>query len=130
MRSSISAQSCASVPPAPAWMSTKAECESILPENMRWNSSLLDAARVALDVGDDGVGGVLVVFHLGQVEQFVGAVQAFGQLADAVDDLFQQRALAAQGLRAFGVVPDVGVFQLAVDFFQTLDLGVVVKDTP
>ena len=39
MRSSISAQSCASVPPAPAWMSTKALFASILPENMRWNSS-------------------------------------------------------------------------------------------
>ena len=105
-------------------------CESILPENMRWNSSLLDAARVALDVVDDRMRGVLVVFHLDQVEQLAGADQAFGQVADAVDGLVQQRALAAQRLRAFGVVPDVGVFQFAVDFFQTLDLGVVVKDTP
>ena len=74
--------------------------------------------------------GVLVVFHLGQVEQFAGAGQAVGQLADAVDDLLEQRALAAQGLRALGVVPDVGAFQLAVYFFETFDLGVVVKDTP
>jgi len=37
---------------------------------------------------------------------------------------------AMQRLRARGIVPDVRVFQLAVDFFQTLDFGVVVKDTP
>src|SRR5574337_924455 len=44
MRSSISAQSCASVPPAPAWISTKAFAASILPENIRWNSSLPTSA--------------------------------------------------------------------------------------
>src|SRR5688572_23594547 len=40
MRSSICAQSWASVPPAPAWMSRKALWESISPRNMRLNSSL------------------------------------------------------------------------------------------
>src|SRR6185436_10871948 len=40
MRNSICAQSWASVPPAPAWMSRKALCESISPRNMRLNSSL------------------------------------------------------------------------------------------
>src|SRR6187399_1024614 len=40
MRSSICAQSCASVPPAPAWISRNALCESISPRNMRLNSSL------------------------------------------------------------------------------------------
>jgi hypothetical protein len=91
---------------------------------------LLDAARIALDIVDDGLRGVLVVFHLDEFEQFVRAFQAFVQRADAVDGLVEQRAFAAQGLRACAVVPDVGVFQLAVDFFQTLVLGVVVKDTP
>src|SRR5215469_6523650 len=38
MRSSICAQSCASVPPAPAWMSRKALCTSISPWNMRLSS--------------------------------------------------------------------------------------------
>ena len=41
MRSSICAQSWASVPPAPAWMSRNALCESIWPGNMRLNSSCL-----------------------------------------------------------------------------------------
>ena len=39
-------------------------------------------------------------------------------------------AFAAQCLGAFGVVPDVGAFQLPVYFFETLDFAVVVKDTP
>jgi hypothetical protein len=39
MRRSISAQSWASVPPEPAWMSRKALEASISPENMRRNSS-------------------------------------------------------------------------------------------
>src|SRR5688572_59265 len=44
MRSSICAQSCASVPPAPAWISRKALCESISPRYMRLNSSLRTSA--------------------------------------------------------------------------------------
>src|SRR3546814_9081027 len=44
---------------------------------------LVDAARVTLDVGGDRVGGLLVVFGLDQVQQFVGAGQAFAELADA-----------------------------------------------
>jgi hypothetical protein len=91
---------------------------------------LVDAARITLDVLDDRVGGVLVVFQFDQLEQFARADEAFAQVADPVDRLVQQRTLAAQRLRAFGVVPDIGVFQFAVDFFQTLDLGVVVKETP
>jgi hypothetical protein len=47
-----------------------------------------------------------------------------------VHHLLERGALAAQGLRALGVVPDVGAFQLPVYFFQTFDLVVEVKDTP
>jgi hypothetical protein len=47
-----------------------------------------------------------------------------------VHHLLERRALAAEGLRAFGVVPDVGAFQLPVYFFKTFDLVVEVKDTP
>ena len=74
--------------------------------------------------------GVLVVLHLGQLQQLAGADQAIGQVADAVDGLVQQRPLAPQRLRAGGVVPDVGMFQFAFYFFQAFALGVVVKDTP
>jgi hypothetical protein len=49
---------------------------------------------------------------------------------DAVDDLVERRALLAQLLRALRMVPDVGIFELAADFFETLGLRLVVKDTP
>jgi len=52
------------------------------------------------------------------------------ELAEAVDGLVEQRAFAAEGLRARRVVPDVGAFEFAVYFFQALLAGVVVKDTP
>jgi hypothetical protein len=47
-----------------------------------------------------------------------------------VHHLFQGGALAAQVLGAFGVIPDVGLFQFAGYFDQAFVLGVVVKDTP
>jgi len=75
-------------------------------------------------------GGVLVLFALGQRQQFTRLAQAGGDAGNAADGLVQQRALAPQVLGALRIVPDIGVFQLAVDFFQTLTLGVVVKDTP
>ena len=85
---------------------------------------------MALDIGDDGVGGFLVVLGLDQVEQFVGAGEPFGKLADAGDGLVERGAFAAQGLRTLGVVPDIGILELALDFLQALDPGVVVKETP
>jgi hypothetical protein len=39
-------------------------------------------------------------------------------------------ALAAEVLGALGVVPDVRVFQLAVDLGQAISFLIVVKDTP
>jgi hypothetical protein len=91
---------------------------------------LVDAARIALDVLGDRVGGVLVVFQLDEVEQLVGSSQPLAQAADAVDGLVEQRAFASQRLGAFGIVPDIGAFQFPIDFFQAFDLGVVVKETP
>lgn len=91
---------------------------------------LVHLAGVALDVVDHRLRGGFVVLGLGQFEQFGGPDQAVGEAADAVDGLVQQRAFAAQGLRAFRIVPDVRMFQFAFYFFQALALGVVVKDTP
>ena len=56
--------------------------------------------------------------------------------ADAMDGLVEQlhpggpAGFAAQGLRTLGVVPDIGILELALDFLQALDPGVVVKETP
>jgi len=51
-------------------------------------------------------------------------------VVDRLDDLVERLLFAAQFLRAFGVVPDGGVFKGRVDFVQTQGFAVVVKDTP
>ena len=51
MRISIEAQSCASVPPAPAWMSMKQLFGSSGLENMRRNSQRRDALLQLFDIG-------------------------------------------------------------------------------
>jgi hypothetical protein len=81
-------------------------------------------------VGDNRLRGFLVALAFGQIEQFAGFTQAVFQAGNAVDVLFQAGTLAAQGLGVLGVVPDIRVFEFPVYFFQTLALGVVVKDTP
>jgi len=47
-----------------------------------------------------------------------------------VDDLFELGAFLAQVLGPLRVVPDGRTFQFATYFFETLSLGLVVKDTP
>jgi len=79
---------------------------------------------------DDVVDRAFVVFFDGHVEQLAGVGQAGGQFVQRLDDLRQRRALAAQLLGVFGLVPDGRIFKLAIDFDQTLMLLIVVKDTP
>jgi hypothetical protein len=85
---------------------------------------------IAIHVGHHRQRGVLVLLALGQLQQFCRLGQAIEHRGDAVDGLLEDGAFAAQALGPLGVVPDVGQFELAVYFFQTLLLGVVVKDTP
>jgi hypothetical protein len=91
---------------------------------------LFHALFVAIDIGNDRVGGVFVILGFDQLQQLAGSCKAVGERADAVDRLVEQGALAAQRLRPLRIVPDVGVFQLAFYFFQAFALGVVVKGTP
>jgi hypothetical protein len=52
------------------------------------------------------------------------------QHADSVYDALQPGALFSEALRFLGIVPDIGVFQLAQNFLEALALRVDVKDTP
>jgi hypothetical protein len=79
-----------------------------------------------LDVADGG----RIVLGLGQLQQLGGVRQRGAGGVELLEIGVQPRALAPQLLRPFGVVPDILLFQLADDFFQTLFLGVVVKETP
>jgi hypothetical protein len=51
-------------------------------------------------------------------------------LIQRFNDSFEGGTLFTQRLSAFRFVPYVRLFQLGVYFFQTLFLGIVVKDTP
>ena len=78
-----------------------------------------------------GAGGQLAVILEGaQILEFVRRHDGRKRGLDFLDDLRQQRTLAAQFLGVRRVVPDCRIFKLAIDFGQTLMLLIVVKDTP
>ena len=91
---------------------------------------LVDFLAEFLDILGDRNRGAFVAFGDGEVEQIAGFAQAVGQAADAADDAIELRAFLAQILRALRVVPDVGAFEFASDFFETFGLCLVVKETP
>ena len=77
-----------------------------------------------------GAVGAVFLDGDGHVEQVLAVSQTAGELVQGLDDLGQHGTLAAQCLGVLRLVPDVGVFQLAVDFDQAVMLVIVVKDTP
>lgn len=91
---------------------------------------LLEDLAQTLDFVGNVVDGALVVFLDRHVQQVAGVGQAAGQVVQGFHHLRQLGALAAEVLGVFGVVPDVGVFELAVYFDQAIMLLIVVKDTP
>ena len=76
------------------------------------------------------VKGFFVVSFYSQFQQTRNIFQPLFHLVEGVDNGFEGGTLFTQRLCAFGFVPDIRLFQLGVYFFQTLFLGVVVKDTP
>ncbi|TLD44612.1 MAG: hypothetical protein FAZ92_03162 [Accumulibacter sp.] len=69
----------------------------------------------AVDVGEDRVQRVVVAFIAGHGEQLAGVTQAIGDAVQRQHDIFQRALLAAEFLRALGVVPDLRVLQFARD---------------
>ncbi len=110
MRSSMDAQSCASVPPEPAWMSTKQLFGS---SRVGEHAAELQVCDERLDVPDvcgDALQAVVVVLGLRHFEQLAGIGDVLPDPAEAEHHAFQHFALASQILRALGVAPDGGVF--------------------
>jgi hypothetical protein len=64
------------------------------------------------------------------LQQFVGIAEPTGELVNQHDHLFQLTALLAQSLRTLGLIPDIGLFELALYLGETFRLALVVKDTP
>jgi hypothetical protein len=84
-----------------------------------------EAPQVPFDFGCRGG----VVFFDRKSEQFVRVPQPVADLVQPDDDLLQPRPLLAERLCALRFVPDVRLFQLALDLGQPLRLLFVVKDT-
>jgi hypothetical protein len=52
------------------------------------------------------------------------------ELDDGIYGALQPGALLAETLGLLGIVPDLGILQLALDFLEALALCIDVKDTP
>ena len=87
---------------------------------------MFDAADVFQCVIDGG----FIVFGFGQFDEVKGVLQALADFIKTVDDACQRGALLAEFGRFFGVVPDGGALQFALDFFEAFGFYGVVKDTP
>jgi len=81
-------------------------------------------------IAGHGLHHIRVIFLLGEIQQFMGLGKFGGETGQGADLGFQARALTPQFLGALGIVPDVGLLELALDFGQTMLLGIEVKDTP
>jgi len=86
----------------------------------------LEALRVTLDVARRA----LVSLGLRQLEELRGLGDTAAGAVDLADVAAQPRALAPELLGARRVGPDPGVLELAPDFLQSLELAVVLKETP
>ena len=53
-----------------------------------------------------------------------------GEACQRANLVLQTRSFAPQFLGALGIAPDVGLLEFALDFGQTMLLGIKVKDTP
>ena len=88
--------------------------------------ALVERVQIGLDRG----GGFLVLFLGRELQQLGRVVQTGAQRLQSAHLVLETSALLAECLRLIRIVPDLGIFELAVDFFQALALGVKVKDTP
>ena len=77
---------------------------------------VFDNGAHACGVSLDSFDGLVVALFAGELEQFGGAGEIFVELGQRQHDGFKRLLLAAQLLGAFGIVPDLGVFEFLVDF--------------
>ncbi len=90
---------------------------------------LADLLGQRLDVDFDRGQRSIVRVGARHFEQFRGIAQVSAQSREATDHILQRFFLAAQFLCAFGIVPDLGVFERLGNFGQALLFGIDVKDT-
>lgn len=74
--------------------------------------------------------GIGVILLNSQIEQVARVSATAVERFYRGNDNFQRGALSSQRLRFFRVIPDAGLSELQLDFFQTVFFYSVVKDTP
>ncbi len=110
MRSSISAQSCASVPPASAWIITTASPSSYSPLNSASSCSRSSSRPQRHDRRRDLVGEALV--HL---EQLARVVVLARQAVVALEPPREPSVLGRDGRRMLRLVPEAGLSELFLE---------------
>ena len=83
-----------------------------------------------LDVLTHGFNRVPVFFGHREFEKLGSIVDARGELVEAADDVVEELLFLAHFLSMLGIVPEIRVLNLAVDFFETARFAIDVKDTP
>ena len=103
-----SAQSCASAPPSPDWISQMTSLPSCSPVNRlrssSWSNSVPRATSDVLDLGGDRVVGLLA----GQLGEGLGVVDARGEAVPPVEVVADLGQLTGDLAGDVGVVPQVG----------------------
>jgi hypothetical protein len=110
-RRSMLAQSQASVPPAPAWMSMKQLLGSAGLANMRREFEVGDELLHRVKVGLDRLQRGFVVLFARHLEKLAGVDQRGADAGQRADHGFEGFLFLAQGLGALRVVPELGVFE-------------------
>jgi hypothetical protein len=87
---------------------------------------VLEGCGIALD----GARGGFVVLAFRQLQQLLGIGDALGAGVELGELGAQACAFAPQLLGFVRLVPDAGIFQLAIDFLEPFFLAVVLKETP
>jgi hypothetical protein len=86
----------------------------------------LEPDGIAFDVRRGG----FVLFAFGELEELCRIRDGLGGAIELAKLSSQLGAFPAQLLGLLGVLPDGGIFQLAIDLFEALFLRVVLKETP
>jgi hypothetical protein len=84
----------------------------------------------SIQVGNHLVDRGQIVLVNRHVEQLSGIIETGRQFIEGLNHFFQRDALLTERLRAVGVIPDIGLFELALNFGQPFRFAVIVKGTP
>jgi hypothetical protein len=78
----------------------------------------------------DGNQCLIIVLRPGDLRQLDAVAKATIQFVDGQDNTVKLFFFPSQVLSVLGVVPDIGSFELTIDFVQARAFDIEVKDTP